>query len=168
MVAQTVGVDGRRMGGYEATVMGASAGQVIGFLLAVAAGYASYFIFFGGAGCAGDGCEDPFAHAFLLFLVTTPVLLLVGGAVGCHLALRSIGDRSRRLTVALVPVLGLASLVLLPAGAFAVGAATPVPTLLILVPTLLFIVPFAARFLATRREGPPVPANEAAPRRRAW
>ena len=156
------------MGGYEATVMGASAGEVIGFLLAVAAGYASYFIFFGGSGCAGDGCEDPFAYAFLLFIVSAPVLLLVGGAVGCHLALRSIGDRSRRLTVALVPVLDVAALLLLPAGAFAVGAATPVPTLLILVPTLLFIVPFAARFLATRRGGPPVPANEAAPRRRAW
>lgn len=124
--------------------------------------------FLGGSGCAGDGCEDPFAYAFLLFLVTAPVLLLVGGAVGCHLALRSIGDCSRRLTVALVPVLGLAALVLLPAGAFAVGAATPVPTLLILVPTLLFIVPFAAWFLATRRGGPPVPASETAPHRRAW
>ena len=155
------------MGGYEATVMGSSAGEVIGFLLAVAAGYASYFIFFGGSGCAGDECEDPSIDAFLLFLITAPVLLLVGGAVGCHLALRSIGDRSRRLTVALVPVLGLAALVLLPAGAFAVGA-TPVPTLLILAPTLLLIVPFAARFLATRRGGPPVPAIEAAPPRRAW
>jgi len=28
---------------------GASAGEVIGFLLAVAAGYVSYFIFFGGS-----------------------------------------------------------------------------------------------------------------------
>ena len=124
MVAQTAGVDGRQMGGYEATVIGAPAGEVIGFLLA--AGYASYFIFFEGSGCAGHGCETPFANALLVFLVTAPVLLLVGGAVGCHLALRSIGDRSRRLTVALVPVLGLAALVLLPAGAFAVGAATPV------------------------------------------
>ncbi|MEO5680315.1 MAG: hypothetical protein ABIS47_11670 [Acidimicrobiales bacterium] len=149
------------MGGYEATVIGASAGEVIGFLLAVAAGYVSYFIFFGGSGCAGDGCDDPFGSALLVFLLTAPVLLLVGSAVGCHLALRSIGDRSRRLTVALVPVLGLAALVLLPAGAFAVGAATPVPTLFILVPTLLFIVPFAARFLATRRGGRGLSSNGA-------